>query len=669
MTLPPTPPDAAVLLEQAVRYHQAGAMPTADLLYQKVLLLSPHHEGAVYNLALLRAEAGKPTQSKTMLQRHLLVCPDDANAHHLLARLLESGGELTEARDHYTRVVECAPGRQDAWLDLLRCCDKVGDIASARDVGLRALARFPESQEMRCQFGAVLAAGGAHQEARTLFEAVLGAVPTHAFAQFNLARIADAEGNSGEALDLYQRATANDPDGKLPETVTADLLLKLGYVEEAIANYDAWLLRHPTHADAHSGRLAAAQYQLGVTSESLRALHVTWDERFGRNAQPHKPPPASRRQPREGRSGRSDARPLRCALVSGDLREHAVGFLVVRAIEAIDPAAVEFFAYSDSNPDDPTARRFRQRVRHWRDSSTWSDQQLADAIARDRIDIAFDLAGHSSPSRLPAFARRPAPTQITWAGYVGTTGLAAMDWLIADRFHVPPGTEQHYVEKIIRMPDSYACFDPPGDAPPITSLPAGSGGPLTFGAFLNPAKINAEVARLWTRVLAATPRSRILFAYAGFETAAVQQRIRTWFAEAGGDPGRLDFVGRMPRKDLLRRYGTVDLALDPFPYSGCVTTCEALWMGVPVITLPGETFAGRHTLSHLSNVGLTEFVARDANDYVAIAASWDRDRDRLAALRANIWGMVERSPLSDGPRFANHLLRVLRDLRSGRSIQ
>ena len=273
------------------------------------------------------------------------------------------------------------------------------------------------------------------------------------------------------------------------------------------------------------------------------------------------------------------------------------------------------------------------------------------ADPRDRIDILFDLSGHTSGHRLLVFARRPAPIQITWIGYVGTTGLAAIDYLIADRFHVPPGAETQYREKVLRMPDGYVCFDPPAEAPPVGPLPARGSGHVTFGSFNNVPKLSSEVIALWARIVGRVPDSRLLLISPALGSAAVRERITAGFVAAGGDRTRLEIRGSLGRPDLLAAYNQVDLALDPFPYSGGVTTCEALWMGVPVVTYPGETFAGRHALSHLSNVGLTETVAADPGDYVERAVRLAEDLPHLAALRSGLRDGMANSPLCNGERF------------------
>ena len=265
-------------------------------------------------------------------------------------------------------------------------------------------------------------------------------------------------------------------------------------------------------------------------------------------------------------------------------------------------------------------------------------------------------------NRLLVFARRPAPIQASWIGYVGTTGLSAMDYLIADRYHVPAGAEAHYRETVLRMPDGYICFDPPAEAPAVGPLPALGRGQVTFGSFNNLAKLTPEVISLWAQILRRVPGSRLLLVSYALGGAVVARRIEGAFGAAGADRGQLELRGAQPRRDLLAAYNTIDLALDPFPYSGGVTTCEALWMGVPVVTCPGETFASRHSLSHLSNVGLAGTVAGDPREYVELAVRLAGNLPHLAALRAGLRAQMARSPLCDAPRFANDLMTLLRDV-------
>lgn len=263
---------------------------------------------------------------------------------------------------------------------------------------------------------------------------------------------------------------------------------------------------------------------------------------------------------------------------------------------------------------------------------------------------------------MPLFAGRAAPTQITWMGYVGTTGVAAIDYLLADRFHVQPGEEAHYSETVLRLPNGYVCYGPPRDAPPVAPLPALETGQVTFGCFNNPAKLSTKIVQAWAVILSRVPTSRLLLKFGGLDDPGVRTRLLRIVADRGVDSTRLICEGWSPHAELLEAYGRVDLALDTQPYSGGLTTCEALWMGVPVITCPGATFAGRHSISHLNNAGFPEFVASNLAQYTELAIAWSQRIPELAAVRSTMRSRMQASPLCDAPRFATDLLALLKQV-------
>jgi predicted O-linked N-acetylglucosamine transferase (SPINDLY family) len=433
----------------------------------------------------------------------------------------------------------------------------------------------------------------------------------------------------------------------VPRTCLGDLELKLGDVPAAIASLESWLQTHPHDAVAISNRLMAAQYVPGVTSHALRTLHRLWQDRIG-DAIPLLPPLPPRSTPSR----------LRIGLVSGDLRAHPVGIFTIRAIEALSRHDVDIIAYSGTTAPDAITERFHACTTHWHDIAAWSDAQLAATIRHDAIDVLIDMAGHTTDIRLAAFARRPAPVQLSWAGYFGTTGCAAIDGVIADHRLVPAGEEKDYPETIWRLPNAYLCYDPPADAPPV--LPRDPASPLNLAAFHHPAKINKSVVALWAQILHRHAQAVLHLTYDGLDDPDTKARITAWFAAAQIVPDRLVFRGRLPRAEYFALLGTMDIALDPLPYSGGAITCDALWMGVPVVTLPGASFASRHSQTHLLAAGLDAWVARDADDYVAIALRWATDPSALATLRHRLRAQVEASVLCDGPVFGADLLTLLR---------
>jgi predicted O-linked N-acetylglucosamine transferase (SPINDLY family) len=397
--------------------------------------------------------------------------------------------------------------------------------------------------------------------------------------------------------------------------------------------------------------LFTLQYRSGVTLRELAEAHQEFQRQHAAPLRDTWPAHDNDRDPQ---------RRLRLGFLSPDLRRHPVGYFLIRVLENLDPRQCEMVCYYDRKTQDELTARFQAAATTWEDVVGLSHERLAEKIRSDRIDILFDMAGHTAHGRLLVFARKPAPIQIAWIGYEGTTGLAAMDYLLADRHVIPEESEPFYREQILRMPEGYLCYDPPAAAPPVGPLPALARGGVTFGSFNNLAKITAEVVAVWAKILRRLPRSRLMLKYRGLGDESVRRRFLALFTAAGTPPQQLDLQPPTSHSEYLATYHQVDIALDPFPFSGGATTCEALWMGVPVLTCPGETFASRHALSYLSTIGMTETIARDLDEYVEMAVSWAGDLPRLAALRAGLRGQMAASPLCDGRRCAVSLMAVLR---------
>ena len=285
---------------------------------------------------------------------------------------------------------------------------------------------------------------------------------------------------------------------------------------------------------------------------------------------------------------------------------------------------------------------------------------LAEQVRADRIDVLFDLTGHTGQNRLLVFARKPAPIQVTWIGYEGTTGLSAMDYIVADDCQIAPGEEGYYREKVLRLPGGDLCYDPPADAPDVGPLPAATRGYVTFASFNNPAKMTSLVVGAWSEILRRVPDSRLMLKFRGMDSPHNRRRFLDRFAAQGITPDRLDLRGFSPHGEYLAQHHDIDIALDPFPFSGSLTTCNSLWMGVPVVACRGATFASRHSWNHLSSVGLAELLAGDVSQYVELAVALAQDLGRLAVIRAELRDRVRVSPLCDGQRVARHLLQAVR---------
>ena len=350
-------------------------------------------------------------------------------------------------------------------------------------------------------------------------------------------------------------------------------------------------------------------------------------------------------------------RKLNIAYVSADFRNHPVGYFIERVLSSHDKDRVEINCYTNSVMTDDTTRRLIESVTYWRNIYGLSDDDAAKLIRNDGIDILIDLSGHTANNRLTLFAKRPAPVQISWLGYFGTTGLNTMDYILADRFVVPDQEEQFYTEEVRRLPDSYLCFEPPDYSLDVNETPVRETGVITFGCFNNRCKLNTEVIELWANIMNTVPGSRLLLKHRQYDDANVQQLqfMHNSFASHNIDQSRIIMECGSARDELLASYHRVDIALDPFPCGGGTTTAECLWMGVPVITMKGDRWVGRVSQSILNTVGLPEFVADDVDAYQSLAIDLSNNIASLEKLRSTLRNKMESSPLCNGKRFANNL--------------
>ncbi len=671
-----------------------GKLDEAVACCRRAVELRPDHAEAHSNLGVALKEQGKLEEALACWRRAVELRPDYAVAHSNLGVALKEQGNLDEAVACYRRALELKPDYAEAHNNLGVALREQGKLDEALACCHRALELKPDYAEAHNNLGVALLEQGKLDEAVACCRRALQLKPDFAVAHNNLGNALKDQGKLDEAVACFHRALELKPDYAEAHNNLGNALKDQGKPEEAVACYRRSLELNPDYVVAHSNLLFALQYCPGMTPAALAVAHAEYDRR-------HAAPLRGAIVP--GAICVPDT--LRVGFVSPDLGRHAIGYFLVRVLENLSllpspsgrgaggegcllpspsvseaggeggflpsPSGrgaggegdlCETICYSDRLLKDDLSHRLQAAATYWRDVFGMSDQRLAEQIRADRIDILFDLAGHTAHNRLLVFARKPAPIQVTWAGYVGTTGLTAMDYLLADRYEVPPGAERHYRERVLRMPDGYVCYDPPAYAPAVTPLPSLARGEATFACFNNPAKITPQAVEVWARILHRLPGARLVLKFKGWDDPDVRRRLSEMFAAHAINPGRLELLGYSPHAELLAEYHRIDVALDPFPYSGGLTTCEALWMGVPVITCPGETFASRHSLSHLSNAGLTETIARDLDEYVELAVSLAGDLPQLAALRAGLRPRMAASPLCDGQRFAANLMSLLYDV-------
>jgi len=433
-------------------------------------------------------------------------------------------------------------------------------------------------------------------------------------------------------------------------------LRALGRMDEALPAYDAAAASSPLPA-THSNAVFAAQYVAGLGLAELTDRAAAWARR-------HTAPWAARtRPPRASDSFPTPGPRLRIGYVSADFRQHAVAFFLEPVLCAHDHAAVETFCYVGNREADAVTARLRAAAHHWRDITRMDDEAAAACIRADHIDVLVDLSGHTADHRLGVFARRPAPCQLTWLGYPATTGLTAIDFRVTDDACIPHDVDErlHGTERLLRLPEVFCCYRPPADAPEVGPLPCLDGAPFTFISCNALAKLSSATITLWAAVLNAVPESRLRLHAPGGDDASAQTGLTEKFAAHGIAPGRVVFSGEpLPVRAHLARYHAADLALDSTPYAGTTTTCEALLMGVPVITLAGETHVSRVGVSLLRAVGLNDCVAQTRAEFVEIAVQLAQDRSALAALRAGMRERLLNGPLGQTVAFTRNWENALR---------
>lgn len=493
---------------------------------------------------------------------------------------------------------------------------------------------------------------GRHPDALAAVRQLLLELPCDEAASALEVRLLLDGGQADFALERCQGLLRTSPDNRALQLSRVEATIALGDMAGGIALAEELLAGDPDNVDTLSALGFHYQFLGGMTVARRRA-HA---ERFGEALR-------CRIEPYRQWSNALDAeRPLRIGLVSGDLRRHPVSYFLLNVLQEMKRGALQFFVYDVMGQHDDLTAQIRPLVASWREVQGMKDSDLAELIRGDSIDILLEIQGFMTGNRLAAVAYKPAPVQVSWMGFQGTTGTPGIDYVLADAWCVPTGAEDEFVEKVWRLPGHALCFTPPDVECPSMPPPALANGYLTFGCLNNPYKITGDVLALWSRVLAALPESRLLLKGKGYQLPAFRERFVRRLRNAGIDPQRVTLEGPAPRAQFLQAYNRIDIALDPFPCSGATTTAEALWMGVPVLSLKGDRMVWRMAESLLAACGMRDWLAETPEAYVRLATARARDIQGLAALRKEQRARLLRSPLCNAADFAGRLERTLRDI-------
>ncbi|WP_158046458.1 tetratricopeptide repeat protein [Skermanella pratensis] len=634
---------SAMSLEDALVLHRAGRLGEAEAVYRILLAAHPGHADLLRFFGLLRHQQGQADVALELLERAVALCPDSADGRRTLALLLDKRGDRDGALSHYRAAAGLVPHDAGVLNDFGCALMEAGRLHDAAGVLEGAVMVAPEHSHALANLATVLSRLDRTGEALAFAQRAAALRPDHAATYTTLSIVLASSGLVGRAVDAARRATAIDPVDASALVQLGNVLIDAGDPDAAVHTYARAMELQPDHRGATENRLYALHLSPTVDDGELATQLRVWGAGMSRLA-----------EPRPDR-GRDPDRRLRVGYVSADFGRHPVGWFLSPVLPNHDRAAVEIHAYSGRVVEDEVTDHLRRHCDSWAATADMDDAALAGRIRADGIDLLVDLSGHTAHNRLGVFARTPAPVLATWGGLIGTSGLPAMDWLIGDRRQCPTAAEELYTERIVRLPGGYVPYGPPAYASPVAPLPALGSGHVTFGCFNRLAKVQDGVIALWARVLDAVPGSSLFLNTRELRCPGLRDRVAARFGRAGIGRGRLELGQGGGHADMLAAYAGVDIALDPFPYSGGLTTLEALWMGVPVVTLPGRRFCSRHSLSHVTVLGHPEWAAADADDYVRIAAALSRDREALAGLRSGLRERMAASPLCDGAAFTRGL--------------
>ena len=725
---------ATMTIDQAMQFalerHRTGQMNEAEGIYRQILAQQPNHAEALHSLGVLEGQGGKLDVAAELIGRAIALNRQAPLYRHNLGKIFFKSGRVVEAAAQYREALRLSPGEVAILFDLAAALQVMGEVGEAAEVYQQLLSRQSDHPAAWNNLGLAQRSLGFLDEAERSIGEALRRKGDFFDAQMNLGTVYESKGDFARALVCQELASRMNPAsaevyfnkgvalmglGRFEEAIEAyrkAVAMRGGYVDalsnlgnayatvkrfdEAIASYQAALAVQPDfqpavnnlgtacfgqgrHEEAiswqrramdlaprspqmHSNLLYMLLFLPRYDADTLSREHATWNRIHAR--------PARGRLVFWDKELLPDKK-LRIGIVSPDLRDQVIGRNMMPLFANRDRTQAEYYVYHDTHQRDAVTERFHARSDGWRVIASMTDEEVAQKIRDDGIDILVDLSLHMARNRLMVFARKPAPIQVTFAGYPGSTGLDAIDYRLTDPHLDPPGMfDDFYSEKSMRLPSTFWCFDPMGVEVPVNELPARQAGQVTFGSLNNLYKVNPEALALWAKVLMAVPGSRLMM-------LCGEGSHRARFLEILGKHGvaaeRVIFAGNRPRPEYLKLYHQIDIGLDTIPYNGHSTSLDSLWMGVPVVTLVGRTVVGRAGFSQLTNLGLTDLIAHSPEEFVRIAGGLAGDLERLAELRRTLRGRMEKSPLMDGPAFARGIEQAFRQMwrtwcgvRSGR---
>jgi predicted O-linked N-acetylglucosamine transferase (SPINDLY family) len=636
-------------LDAAFRHQTAGELEEAHALYQRALEAQPDQPDILQRAAILAFQMDRREEAIDLALRSISLDGQRADFHYNLGLMLRNMGRLGESIEAFRQAIAINPDYPEAFNDVgiaLASARRPEDAIECFRQALSLRSDFPEALN---NLGSALGTIGKLNEAISACRQAVAIRGDFFPAYNNLGNALWVKGLLDEAMVACQTALHLRPNHAQAHSNLGNVFKEMGRPAEAVAGFRRAIEFNPNYVEAHSNLILAMQYDPGESAQSIIAELERFDEKHARPL---------RKSIAAHENDRDPDRRLRIGYVSADFREHVCAHFIDPLLRSHDHEQFEIFCYAQVERPDGRTARFQKMADGWRNTVAWPDAYMAEQIRQDKIDILIDLKLHTDANRLLTFAHQPAPVQLSWLGYPGSTGVQTIRYRFSDAQIESPESPPMPWEEAIKLPACFWCYDPLTTEPAVNELPALKSGRITFGCLNSFAKVNDRVLELWMRVLKATPGQLLLLAPAG----SSRKRIYEICDRAGVNANRIEFVDRCGRAEYLKLYNQIDLGLDTFPYNGHTTSLDSLWMGVPMITMIGKTLVGRAAWSQLSNLDLKGFAARSEDEYVRLATILSGNLERLAEIRSGLRAKMQNSPLMNAAAFARGVETAYRDL-------
>jgi protein O-GlcNAc transferase len=635
-------------IQLALRHYQAGNLDQAEYICKEILKIYPDNTEVLYFLGFIYFQIENYDLSIMYIEKALQINQTIPDAYHILGMAFQGKGQIESAIQSYKKTIQLNPNYVEAYNNLGNIFKEKGQFDQAMYYYQKAIQINPDMAITHRNLGVTYQEKGKLDEAIICYQKAVQIDPNYAATYYLLGYALMQQNKIQEAVDNYKLSLRLNPNSAATLSNLGSALGHQGKLDEGEECLRRAIQIEPKYLSACQTLIMMMNYNSRHDAQTICSEHLKFARHFAEPLFSTIIPHANIRNTK---------RRIKIGYVSSDFKQHSVSYFIEPVMAAHNRNQFQLFCYSNVTIHDEVTMRFQNYADKWRNILKMSDEQATQLIRNDAIDILIDLAGHSSNNRILLFARKPAPVQVTWIGYPATTGISTIDYKIVDEYTDPPGmTEMSYTEKLIRLQESFLCYIPDKKSPEINIPPFLTSGHITFGSFNNFAKVSPEILSLWIDILHALPDAHLMMKARSFSDKMTRDYVRDIFIKERINTERIELMSWEPSlSEHLRKYNEIDIGLDTFPYNGTTTTCEAMWMGVPVITFAGNTHASRVGKSLLSNVGLSELVAKTTDEFISIAIGLAEDSKRLQSLRENLREMMIHSSLCDAERFTKNL--------------